>query len=248
MAADAGQTAGRRRTGSDRHREVVVRAHQPAVGRDDAVPVGVRVVAGRDGVLVLAGDQRRHRGGRRAVHPDLAVPVQGHEPPGGVDQGVHHRQVEAVPVCDLAPVADRRPAERVGADPHAGLPDPGQVDGVRQVVDVCPEEVVRRRRSTRPCEGDPSHPGQVLLDVGVRSVGDPGRGIGVGRAAVRRVVLEPAVRGRVVRRGHDDAVGEPRGLAEVGAQDRVRHRGGGGVPVPVVDQHGHVVGHEHLEG
>ena len=36
----------------DRHGQVVVRVHQPAVGGDDAVPVGVGVVAGRDLVVV----------------------------------------------------------------------------------------------------------------------------------------------------------------------------------------------------
>ena len=38
----------------DRDGQVVVRVHQPGVGRDDAVPVGVGVVAGRDVEVVLA--------------------------------------------------------------------------------------------------------------------------------------------------------------------------------------------------
>ena len=100
----------------DRDREVVVGVHQPAVGGDDAVPVGVGVVAGGDVVVVLALDQRGHRVRRGAVHPDLAVPVQRHEPPRRVDQRVDHGQVEAVPLGDLAPVVDARAAERVGAD------------------------------------------------------------------------------------------------------------------------------------
>ena len=37
---------------------------------------------------------------------------------------------------------------------------------------------------------------------------DPLRDVGVGRAAVGRVVLEAAVLGRIVRRRDDDAVGE----------------------------------------
>ena len=41
----------------DGHRQVVVRVHQPGVWRDDAVPVGVGVVAGRDLVVVAVGDQ-----------------------------------------------------------------------------------------------------------------------------------------------------------------------------------------------
>ena len=198
----------------------------------------------------LLPDQRRHRVRRRAVHPDLAVPVERHEPPGRVDERVDHGQVEAVPVGDLAPVADRRAAERVGADPDPGLLDLRQVDDVRQVVDVGAEEVVRRRRRPGPARTAPAaRPSSAGLDVGVRGVGDPLRGVGVGRPAVGRVVLEAAVGGRVVRRGHDDAVGQPAGrvLAAVGAQDRVRHRRGRRVAVAVVDEHGHVVGGEHLQ-
>ena len=134
----------------DRDREVVVRVHQPAVGRDDAVPVGVGVVAGRDVEVVLARDQRRHRRRRRAVHPDLAVPVERHEPEGLVDQRVHHGQVEAVARADLAPVRDRRAAERVGADAHAGRPDRVEVDDLRQRADVAVEEVVACRPARAP--------------------------------------------------------------------------------------------------
>ena len=42
----------------DSDREVVVGVEQPGVGRDDAVPVRVGVVSGRDGELVLPADQR----------------------------------------------------------------------------------------------------------------------------------------------------------------------------------------------
>ena len=80
----------------DGHGEVVVRIHQAAVGRDDAVPVGVCVVACRDVEVTLPRDQRGHCVRRRAVHPDLAVPVEGHEPECRVDVGVHDGQLEAV--------------------------------------------------------------------------------------------------------------------------------------------------------
>ena len=45
----------------DRDGQIVVRVHQPGVGGDDAVPVGVGVVAGGDLIGVAVGDQRRHR-------------------------------------------------------------------------------------------------------------------------------------------------------------------------------------------
>ncbi len=76
----------------------------------------------------------------------------------------------------------------------------------------------------------------------------PGR-VGVGRAAVRRVVLEPAVPRRVVRRRDDDAV---RGVAlvRVGVvhHDRPGHRRGGGVVLVALAAHRHVVGQQHLDG
>ena len=234
----------------DRDGQVVVGVHQPGVGRDDAVPVGVGVVAGGDVVLVLAPDQRGHRGRRRAVHPDLAVPVERHEAPGRVDQRVDHGQVEAVPLGDLAPVVDARAAQRVGADPHAGLADRVEVEHARQVVDV------RRpgsRTTSRPRA--PARTGSGVRPARPPAISSLARaamtdgGVGVGRAAVRRVVLEAAVARRVVRRGDHDAVGQAgAGLpAAVGADDRVRDRRGRGVAVAGVDQHGHVVGGQHLE-
>ena len=135
--------------------EEVVGVHQPGVGRDDAVAVGVGVVAGGDLELGPPADQRRHRVGRRAVHADLAVPVERHEPPRRVDERVDDGEVEAVPLGDRAPVVDAGAAERVGPDAHAGAPDGVDVDDGRQVVDVRGEELVRLgggrgRRRTAP--------------------------------------------------------------------------------------------------
>ena len=213
---------------ADRDGQEVVGVHQPRVRRDDPVAVRVGVVAGGDVVLVALVDERGHgrRGG--AVHPDLAVPVQGHEPPGRVDERVDHGQVEVVAVGDLTPVGDAGPTQRVGADPHAGLADAWQVDDVREVVDVRPEEVVRLRVRAGPAVRHTAHALEAGGDELVRAAGDDLGGVRVGRPAVGRVVLEPAVRGRVVRRRDDDAVGQALGgaaverLARVGAQDRVR--------------------------
>src|SRR5699024_9164093 len=81
--------------------EVVVGVHQPAVGGDDAVTVRIRVVAGGDVVLVALLEQRGHRPRARAVHPDPAVVVQGHERPARIDLGVDHGEVEVVHLPDL---------------------------------------------------------------------------------------------------------------------------------------------------
>ena len=153
--------------------------------------------------------QRRHRVRRRAVHPDLAVPVQRHEPPGRVDQRVDDGEVELVPLGDRGPVVDARTAERVGADPHTCGPDRVQVERGRQVVDVRPEVVVGPggRGRAGPGQRHPAYVGQPAAQDLVGPVLDPAGDVAAGGAAVRRVVLEAAVARRVVRRGDHDAVG-----------------------------------------
>ena len=154
-----------------------------------------------------------------------------------------------MPLGDLAPVGHARAAERVGADAHPRVADRVEVEHLRQVVDVGAEEVVGADGRARLGEGHPSHARDVAADQLVGAGGDDARRVGVGRPAVRRVVLEAAVLGRVVRRGDHDPVGEARARRTplVGADDRVADRGSGREPVAVVDQHGHVVGDQHLE-
>jgi hypothetical protein len=86
------------------------------------------------------------------------LPSQSREPPGRVDQGVDHGQVQPMPLGDLTPVGDAGAAERVGSDADACLADPVQVQHARQVVDVAAEEVVRRRGGAGPRERDPAYP------------------------------------------------------------------------------------------
>ena len=95
---------------------------EPVVGSDDAVAIGVCVVAGRDLKLVTLFDQRSHCVWRRAVHADLPVPVESHEPPSRVDVGVHDGQVQAVALPDGAPVGDACAAQRVNPQSQARAP------------------------------------------------------------------------------------------------------------------------------
>ena len=78
--------------------------------------------------------------------------------------------------------------------------------------------------------------------------GDPSGRVAVCRPAVRRVVLEAAVAGRVVARGDDDAVGLVVVARGVVRNDRVAQGRGRHVVVELVDQHAHVVGGEHSKG
>ncbi|MPM84089.1 hypothetical protein SDC9_131160 [bioreactor metagenome] len=232
----------------DRHRQVGIGVHQPRIGGDDAVPVGVRVVAGGQVEPVAVADQRRHRVRGGAVHPDLAVGVQRHEPPGRVHHGVDHREVQTEVLGDVLPVLHRGAAHRVGPDPDSGGPDRVEVDDVGEVVAV-------RRAVVEP--GDLR--GRLLVrqaldrrrvgDQGVRPGGDDRGGVGVGGAAVRRVVLEAAVARRVVRGGDDDAVGRGLGvgLVPVVHHDRARQRRGRGVLVLAFGPDIDAVGDQHLD-
>ena len=105
----------------DRRGQEVVRVEQSGGRGDHAVSVGVGVVAQCDVELVAQGDQAGHRMRRRRVHPDLAVPVGGHEPELRVDLVVRDRQVQVVALGDGAPV--RAPTRRPSGRPRCARPD-----------------------------------------------------------------------------------------------------------------------------
>ncbi|WP_410954197.1 hypothetical protein, partial [Pseudomonas aeruginosa] len=48
-----------------------------------------------------------------------AVRVKGHESPSWINRGVNDRQVNTEVVCDVLPVLNRGPTERIGADVDA---------------------------------------------------------------------------------------------------------------------------------
>ena len=76
---------------------------------------------------------------------------------------------------------------------------------------------------------------------------DPLRHVGVGRAAVRRVVFEAAVLRRIVRRRDDDAVGETPIAAAVVDEDRPRDDRRRRDPVVPLNDGFDVVGGKHLQ-
>ena len=207
----------------DRHREVVVRVHQPRGRRDDPVPVGIGVAGDRDVEAVAVFDQAAHDVRRRAVHPDLAVVVERHEAEGRVDLSVYDLQVEPVPLLDRLEVGDRRATQRVDADVHTGLADGVDVDHVREVVHVGRHVVVRRGLRRRGGDLAPEQ----LVGLRLHALGD----VRARGPAARRVVLVAAVLGRVVRGRQHDAIGPGVG------QDRVAERGGRRVAAVGVHPH-----------
>ena len=188
--------------------------------------------------------------GRRAVHADPLVPVEGHEREGGVHLRVHDRDVEVVGLADRHPVVDGRAAQWVRADPQVRTPDGIEVDDGAQVAHVRVEEVEVRRvlEVVRPLERGARDRLPAPLQQLVGPLLDPRGDRSLRRSAVGRVVLDAAVLGRIVAGGDDDAVGgavRARALPVVG-EDRVGDRRGGGEPVPVVDHRGHLLGGQHL--
>src|SRR5699024_2096086 len=119
-----------------------------------------------------------------------------------------------------------------------------EVDDVGQVLHIGVEVVVAARVLQGLLAAVTAHAAQARREQLVRAVRDPRGGVGVRRAAVRRVVLEAAVTGRVVAGRDHDAVGPP-GItgraAPVVDQDRVGDGGRGRVAVQRIDLRGDVV-------
>lgn len=97
-------------------------------------------------------------------------------------------------VCDVLPVLNRGPTERIGADVDAGLVNSIEVYGIAQIVAICAAVVVTGdlvahlfiRFTT-----DTRWIGEQL----VGAVSNPTGGVRIGRATVRWVVFESAMRG-----------------------------------------------------
>ena len=96
--------------------------------------------------------------------------------------------------------------------------------------------------------GDALHPGQFigqqLVGLGFDPLGD----VGVGRAAIRRVVLVAAALRWVMGRRDHDAVGQAAGAATVVANNGVGNRRCRGVLVALGQHHVHAIGRQHFQG
>ena len=203
--------------------QVVVGVHQPPGGADDPVAVAVRVVAEGDVKPVPEGDETGHGVGGRAVHPDLPVVVDGHEAEGRVDRPVDHLDVQSPGFGDGAPVVDGRAAQRVNPNLQLGARGGLDFDDARQVGDVGGHVVVLvgRARLLRRFDGDAPDRGQSAGKDGVGSFFDRPGDRRVGRPALRRIVLEAPILGRVMGWRDGDAVGQAPRPAPVVGQDGV---------------------------
>ena len=221
----------------------MIGVHQAGVGGDNAMTVGVGVVAGDNIKVIFVPQHRCHCRLRRGIHSNLAIPVERHETPGGIDRGVNNRDVEAEAFFDERPIVHACTPERVGTNAHPGTFDSGHVDDVLEVVDIVAAKIV----GSHGHRLGPLHLAIVVENQLVRPIGDPVRGIAVGRPAVRRVVFEAAIAGRIVAWGDHNSIGEICVPARVVGDDRMAERGSRHEVVKRINQHVDSVGHEHLE-
>ena len=84
------------------------------------MPVVVGIVPESDIETIFQRDEVRHGIGRRTVHPNLAVPIERHEAEGRIDGGIHHLNVQPIPLCHRLPVGHTGTAERIDAELQPG--------------------------------------------------------------------------------------------------------------------------------
>ena len=234
---------------ADRHREVVVGIHQPGGGGHDAVSIRVRIVGEGDPELILEPDEPRHRVGARRIHADLAVVVDRHERERRVDHRVDHGDVELVEEVDRLPVRSRSPTEWIDAQREARRSDRVRVDDAREIFDVRHDQIsfVRGRGLDRHSKRHALHARTARSQQLVGPTLHPRGDIGIGGAAVRWVVLEAAILGRVVRRRDHDPVGLVRRAAAVVHENRPRDDGSRRDAPIALDDGLDAIGRQHLE-
>ena len=188
--------------------KVVVGIEQPGLGHDDAVTVGIGVIAERDLVAAAHLYQVRHGEGTGTVHADLSIVIHGHEGEAWIHGGIDDLQVQLPAKGDGLPVGKRGAAQGIDAALDVGVPDRFHVDDVRQILDVRSDEIVQAsgRGLERRLDRHAAHAAVALAQNFVRAILNPCRDVGVGRPTIRRVVLEAAIRRRIVRRCDDDSV------------------------------------------
>ena len=123
----------------------MVRVHQAARARHDAVAVRIGVVGERDIEPVAHLDQACHRVGRGTIHPYFSVPIRGHEAEGRVDGVVDDRSLETIALDDRLPVVHGRAAQRIDADVDAGRSHQRQIDAVAEIGHIGADVVVQMR-------------------------------------------------------------------------------------------------------
>ena len=194
----------------NRNRQVVIRIHQSGSGRDDAVPVRIRVVGEGHLVPIFEADEPRHRVRAGAVHANLAVVVHGHERKRWIKLRIYDVNVQSIDRINRLPVRPSGAAEWIDAQLQISRANRLHIDDVVQILDIRQHEVLLVCRSS--LEG---RRGRHTLHTGIRgpqqligAVFDPTRNVCIRRPAVGRIVLETSILRWIVRRGDNNAIGQ----------------------------------------
>jgi hypothetical protein len=104
--------------------------------------VGVRITRECDVILASQTNQTRHGilGGR--IHPDLTVPVDGHESKCRVYNAIDHLQIELITFSDCLPIGQTSATERIDSNVYFAIFDRFQVYYGGQIVYIRTEVVV----------------------------------------------------------------------------------------------------------
>ncbi len=176
--------------------------------------------------------------------------IDGHEAERRVRASVHELQGEPIPLGYARPEGRPRSAQGVRAETEPCGCHPLHVDDAGELLHIGADIVIESRRGCPDgtLVGDPAHLRVVAGQDRVGPCGDPRGHPGIGRPSLGRVVLDPAVRGGVVRRRDDDAVRQVGLSRPVVFEYGVRYHRGRGEPPGLVCHHVHRVCREHLQG
>ncbi len=192
------------------HRQVMIRVHQTGGWSDDAVPVRIGVVGERDAEFILETHEAGHRIRAGAIHADFSVMIHRHERERRVELWVHDRDIQFVSRINRFPIWQRRAAERVHAQLQTGGADGVQIHDIFQILNIGQNKIVLMGgcRLERRDERHALHAGIIPAQQFVCAILHPACHVGVGGAAVGRIIFEAAVFRRIVRRRDDNAVGQ----------------------------------------
>ena len=159
-------------------------------------------------------------------------------------------EVKAKALGNMRPVMHARAAERIDTHRDVRRAYDVEVDDAREVTRVGVEKIVSvcRRRAKHLGVRDAFHAPQARFGKAVFRSLNPVGDFRARRPAVRGVVLESPVLGRVVRGRHDDAAGQALAASTVMGQDRVRDHWRRREFILICDHRFHFVRGEHFEG
>ena len=174
------------------HTQEMVRVHQ-AGGIDNTVAVSIRVVRQCDIKLIAGIQQVGHGRGAGAVHTDTTIVIRWHKCKGRVEGFVYHRQVQAFILSQRLPDWQGRAAHRIGAQLQCAVANSIQIDHLFKLRDVFSNVIVFC------CSGDSGwqlngfHLSAIRSQIFIGAGFNPTGHVTIGRAAIRRVVLNTAV-------------------------------------------------------